>query len=198
VEFKLHSFVLETQCRWLFDLVSQSQGRSVSIPNIDKSTFKAILEYIYGVKQPTLADETFAKSILCQANKFGLSNLKILAECTIAYKFLDSNNAAELLILADSHSCTLLKEEAMNLFDFQPSLIIRTNGWSNLQKSSTLLAELFEFMHCSFAQDPFESNTDLYHMSAPELLKLLDECHFELDGNRATLVERLNTKRGTG
>mmetsp|Transcript_6883 Transcript_6883/g.12011 ORF Transcript_6883/g.12011 Transcript_6883/m.12011 type:complete len:291 (+) Transcript_6883:277-1149(+) len=210
-EFKVHKCILEANCPILYDMVkNQTKEAAILLPGVDKWTFNIILQFIYGINalelfrdpceefldsnwfdriyEPEWVEKV--KSILCHANKFGIVKLKLWAEALLAYDLMEVDNAAELLMLADAHSCALLKEEAVIFIDFQAKAVVKSDGWSKLKKSSQLLSELFEFIHGSSSQQ-VGSVTDGYEgMSVISLLKKLDESNQELDGSREALILR--------
>jgi hypothetical protein len=51
-----------------------------------------------------------AEGLLRAADKYGCVDVKLYTESMLVDKFLNTSNAARLMILRDSHSCALLKE----------------------------------------------------------------------------------------
>jgi speckle-type POZ protein len=63
---------------------------------------------------------------------------------------LNTENAAETLILADLHNAEQLKLMAMNYINNHASEVMETNGWDSLiQTHPNLVAEAFKALACS-------------------------------------------------
>jgi hypothetical protein len=87
-------------------------------------------------------NEIYAKELLLAGNRFGCSHLKLYAESIIVEKYICLYNASEYLPLADSHSCALLKEIAMDIISNNPQQAMETPNWYMVEESSRLLTEL--------------------------------------------------------
>merc|ERR1712159_344056 len=84
-----------------------------------------------------------ARSLLVVADKFGATDLKMFVESVLADRFLSHANCCEVLLLADSHWCGLLKEQALDLYCSDPMASIEGgNGYKLLKESPKLLSEL--------------------------------------------------------
>ena len=126
------------------------------------------------------------REVLKVANRFGCSSLKLIAEAEIVKAGIDAENAAELLMFADAHSCALLREAALEFCLAHPSDIRNSEGWKQLKESSELLAELVGASPTQFSDDG-EYDT----MRVATLREKLDEKDLEVDGTRETLIRRL-------
>lgn len=95
-----------------------SNGEQVVIDEdkIDQETFESIVHYIYASTEVTWEDKEeevkAVKATLIAADYLEYTKLKLDAEAEMVF-YLDLDNAAELLLLAESISCAYLKEEAM-------------------------------------------------------------------------------------
>jgi hypothetical protein len=87
-------------------------------------------------------DEVYTKELLLAGNRFGCSHLKLYSESIIIDKYLCLDNASEYLPLADSHSCALLKEVAMDVISNNPKQAMESKNWFMIEESSRLLTEL--------------------------------------------------------
>jgi len=83
----------------------------------------------------------------------------MFVESTIVEKFLDTSNAAEMLVLADSHSCPLLKEATMKLYCNDAGVVMESEGWSHIEESPRLLVELLRFCNCKVVKQQSSSSS---------------------------------------
>jgi len=198
----------------------------VALPNENPKAFGAMLEFVYMGKEPTFDDfdnmynnnnniMEMVRSVLRVADRFGCTELKLYTESVLTDKFLDVSNAASMLLFADSFSCALLKEAAMDTYVSNPSAAILQSsdgGWSMVEESPRLLLELIRYKEidhhrhrhhhhasrcCRFDDDTNNSvgnnnNRRLGVRSLREQLQEIGGGHIPLDGNYEILVERLN------
>ena len=171
VESKAHANVLAVSAPVLYELISDTSGRTtqddedIVLQDIDPVAFETMLEFIYTNKVPDLKhytnknddddddddgndggfeDEDMAKSIITVADRFGCTSLKLYSESCIVQDILRPSNAARLLLFADSHSCALLKEACMNLSVVDPESVMDSNpaDWKLLKASNDVFEEL--------------------------------------------------------
>lgn len=151
--------ILALRAKILYELVCEESSLSssedeqyndvvtVDLPGIDRDTFEAMLEHVYTVKQPLIEDQDTAKKLLVAADRFCLTDLKLYVESVLADQFVTPQNAASLLLFADSHSCALLKETTMDLYVSDPTSVIHTPGWAMVEESDKILSELLKHIH---------------------------------------------------
>ena len=139
-----------------------------------------------------------ARAVLEAADRFGVTRLKQLAEIELATRHLSVESAADLLLLADAHSCPQLKESASELFVSKAPEVMATEGWVRLGASADLLREL---MGEAFSpnkrprDDDGEGAADrVKRMRVSELRKELADAGLDTDGPRAQLEERLRRR----
>jgi hypothetical protein len=185
--FQLHKCVLETQSPKLYEFAEMAKDKPFVIgPKIvDSETFDTVIRYIYGLRPPYFWNhEATTKAIFNAACYLQITNLKLHAEWYLAYEILNIDNASELLLLADSHACALLKEEAMKCCLMNIESAKKSSGWKLLQESPVLLEELLTFS-CIQSRDKIDC------MDVGELRKELQKRQLEVDGSREILVNRL-------
>lgn len=210
--------ILALRARILYDLVCEESDEGecneaiADLPGIDCDTFEAMLEHIYTVKQPIVEDEEAAKKLLVAADRFCLTNLKLYVESILVDRFTNVDNAASLLLFADSHSCALLKETTMDLFANDPNSFIHTLDWAMVEESKSILTELSTHVHTGCRNnfhDEHRKDTKSHvsnkrgHSSNCDNLDRLDvfsirerltEYVLDVDGSRETLLGRLKKK----
>ena len=80
-----------------------------------------------------------ARAVLKAADRFGVTRLKQLAEIELATRHLSVESAADLLLLADAHSCPQLKESASELFVSKaPEVMATESSFWNERTSCTV------------------------------------------------------------
>jgi hypothetical protein len=220
-EFMVHKCILALRARDLYELViteeeSSSSGITTGIilNDVDESSFGVMMEFIYTGTVPSFdtpsssGDDRYNEycdtvtSILTTANRFGVMELKLHIESILIEKFLTPSNAAGLLLLADSHSCGLLKEASMNAYmaDSEASMnnmdSSDNNNWKMLQKSTKLLTELLVYTnsgrrrYSSMVDDGDGTLDDVDNFDVTSLRERLQMYDLDVDGSREILVER--------
>ena len=186
-KFHLHKCILEARCPKLYEIADISEDKPFvfDADKINSETFDTIIHYVYGVRAPDFCGcPKFTKAILSAACYLQLTNLKLLAECQLASHHINSYNAAEFLLLADSYVCALLKEEAMNVCLKYLDCVKQSSGWKLLQESPVLLTELLTYS-CHKSYDRIDC------LDVVTLRKELQKRKLEVDGTREMLVNRL-------
>jgi BTB/POZ domain len=189
-DFHLHRFILEERAPVLFQMMDEHPDQTIITlddeeEDVDAAMFQIMVRYIYTSEWPAFVDAEVAKTILILADRFGCINLKLYMESVIVEKFLDEDNAADMLLLGDSHTCAQLKEPAIQIFKNQADVVMNTEGWKRVQESNALVVELF----LSVTNDD-----DPEGQCVAELRNQLLQRGLDVDGSRETLVKRLTTK----
>jgi hypothetical protein len=173
--------VLLFYVKWL---IISSYLASAIFPSILWNRPTNVRRFNYTGEPPKTMDDS--QKLLKVANRFACSGLQHIAENEIVKAGTDAKNAAELLMFADAHSCALLREAALEFCLANPVAIRDSEGWDQLNESSTLLAELVGASHTQFSDDG-----EYATMRVATLRKKLDEQDLEVDGTRETLIRRL-------
>ena len=159
--FQAHKCVLALRAKTLVELAlgdetdeatTPSSDHPIAIPGVEEEVFRAFLEYVYTSNEeqmrgflgrPTEDNLWPAVSLLVVADKFGAIDLKAFVESVLANEILSPVNCCEMLLLADSHWCSILKEKALDLFCADPMASIKGSpGWTLLKNSPKLLSEI--------------------------------------------------------
>ena len=128
----------------------------IEISEVSPAVFKEVLRFTYcdELSSPdVLSTLDGARDVLKAADRFGVTRLKQLAEVELATRHLSAESAADLLLLADAHSCPQLKDSATELFVSKPSEVMGTEGWTRLGESAALLRELMELMAAALSSN---------------------------------------------
>ncbi|OEU08646.1 hypothetical protein FRACYDRAFT_249542 [Fragilariopsis cylindrus CCMP1102] len=216
-KFKVHKSILAIRCKELYELVvteeessnhddNEGETKAIFLPDFGELVFERLLEFIYMDKVPKLKenDTDVAKSILHAANRFGCTNLKLYIESVLVEKFLVPSNAIALLFLADSYSCALLKEAAMNMYASKFTDVMESSkeDWTRLKESNDLLVELL--LHTNnpggrkkyssvVENDDGDTLEDVDDFDVTSLRERLEKANLDVDGSRQILVERWKT-----
>lgn len=190
--FPAHRNILEFRAPMLFELCEDSPpGSEVPIRGVSVPIFHTVLDHVYTNEEPPadfLAGN--ARDLLDAADRFGCSSLKLLAESELVQSSVNTENVVSLLLLADSKSCALLKETAINYIASDPSSAMASEDWGKVKESPTLMAEIMEASFgrkTSSKQDGAEYNA----MNVSTLRRKLDDAGLSGDGTREILVKRL-------
>jgi len=159
--FQAHRCVLSLRAKKLVELAlgdefdeatTTSSDHPVAIPGVEEEVFRAFLEYVYTSNEEQMRgflgrstenNLRPAVSLLVVADKFGAIDLKAFVESVLANELLSPVNCCEMLLLADSHWCSVLKEKALDLFCADPMASIKGSpGWTLLKNSPKLLSEI--------------------------------------------------------
>jgi BTB/POZ domain len=202
--FPVHKCVLAVGAKVLLDLLSaedKNDGEetwpttttTTEIDEVSAATFQGILSFVYtGAVVPECCDSASnAKSLLQAADRFGITSLKLHTESVLVDKFLDEDNAAELLLLSDALSCALLKEHAMDLCLSKPTKVRASAAWAMVEDSPKLLSEMLaQSMHATTLSST-DSGSELHHLRVADLRDRLMEQGLDVDGSRKMLLDRL-------
>ncbi|XP_065838694.1 speckle-type POZ protein B-like [Oscarella lobularis] len=129
--------------------MEESRKGKVEIDDISPEVFKDLLRFIY---TGTVAEEslqTNADDLLAASDKYQLDRLRLMCEETLCSN-LNSENAADVLVLADRHSGSQLKSIAIDYINSHPEEVMETDGWKSLVKNNAqLVADAFRALACS-------------------------------------------------
>lgn len=184
-----HKWMISLNCPTLHSMVESSVTGQIQLENVNGRLFALMIRFMYFNKLP---NEEFSVGgdgldLLKLANRFDYSDFKLTLEAKLVEADVVSvDNAAEILLLADSHSCALLKELSMKLVVENFAHVAKTKGWTALQDSSSLLTEVLRGM-----SGISESNGKGGNKSVSEMRKRLAGKGLDVDGTREMLVKRL-------
>ena len=117
---------------------------SLILNDYDPSSIDLFLQYFYS-DTCIFTDEKKAEEILELADKYNVESLKNLAE---DYFILNKDNCIRLLILADRHTATRLKDSALKFINNNLGQIFSETGtadWTTFRQTyPNLIADLYE------------------------------------------------------
>ena len=197
-QYSAHKSILSIHAKTIYEITRGSNNDDdtvlvVPIHDVENGIFESILEFIYCIRIPTIETETTAIKLLLAADRFGVVDLKLYVESVMTDKYLNVSNAAEYLVLADSHSLPLLKEKALTIYSADATTVMLSTGWSQVIESPKLVLELL--YACTVAQ-PTKKEDDTFnnvieHLDVTSLRERLLQAELDIDGTKTILVERL-------
>ena len=191
IDYYAHTCILSMRSKALFELSKKyKKGTPVPIPNISGLAFQSILDFLYTVQTPDIEDEKTATEILVAADRFDCAQLKLFVESVIVYNFLEASNAADFLVIADAHSCALLKEAAMKIYKTQAKVVRRTAGWAKVEGFPRLIGELLDHISVPHRAS-IRTLKNVEDLNVASLRNQLQEANLAIDGSHEALIERL-------
>ncbi|KAJ4777611.1 BTB/POZ/MATH-domain protein [Rhynchospora pubera] len=116
----------------LFGPMKCMKNKTIRVKDMEASTFKAMLHFIYSHSESLPESEelkgnkaaliALAQNLLVAANRYGLVRLKCVCEMEL-YKFLNVDNLGDTLAFAEEHNCSFLKDTCENYLR-RPSALI--------------------------------------------------------------------------
>jgi len=188
--YRAHKNILFLRCKKLYEM-SEDFGTNDTIPIIPITftrgeVFKNVLDFVYTVKTPEIETLESAIELLGAADIVHCVHLKLYVESILVDKFLDTETAASLLVIADSHSCALLKERTIELLLADLDAVKTTKDWSRVEESSRLLKELLEAA-CYKNKSVI---TRYYPHTVTEFRQVLQRENLDVDGSYDVLLRR--------
>lgn len=123
---------------------SEMTSSILILNDYNSSSIDLFLQYLYS-DTCVFTDEKKAEEILALADKYNVESLKILAE---DYFILNKDNCLRLLILADRHAATRLKDSALKFINSNLAQIFSETGtadWTTFRQTyPNLIADLYE------------------------------------------------------
>jgi len=144
-EFKAHKAIVAARSpvfRAMFcHQMEESKLNRVDITDIPSHVFKEMLSFLYTGAAPNL--DEMASELLAAADKYDLERLKVMCEESLCTN-LSVENVAGIVILADLHSASQLKQVSLDFINNHAMDVMETSGFNQMVHShSHLVAEAF-------------------------------------------------------
>jgi hypothetical protein len=159
------------------------------------SAFECVLAASYNQTLPHDLRQSSVQaitSLLRVANRFDCKRLKHLVENIAVESIIEAINAADFLPVADSLSCALLEEAAMDEIARAPHVVFSSKGWDLVKKSEHLMMKVIRAGYCKPTLQERTSGV-VDHMPVGSLRSRLEKRGFDVDGTREMLVKQLKT-----
>ena len=192
--FYAHRMILEKAAPQLVELIIPDKSPSrVEIPHTSSESFRALLLHIYGCDIPELGkDIVQTREILELANKYGVTNLKLKAEAYYVFSTqMTFKNVMDHLLFAESMSCALLKEVAVDFIVkniikiVEDNLLVEVPGGLVNEVMSVVASNEKKRESCG------DNDNQLRTMTISELRRRAHERGLDVDGTREMLIASL-------
>jgi len=126
--------------------MQESATNRVEVTDVQPTTFKAVLRFLYGGVMEEKEFKSLAELIVA-ADKYGIDDLKNICESTVR-AHLQFENIVDALLLADMHNCASLLRDGKVLFKALAKLLKKDQcNWNKLAERPSLLMQLLD---CAF------------------------------------------------
>jgi speckle-type POZ protein len=100
------------------------------VADMDAEVFKTLLQFIYTDSLPLVEEATTAEKLLVAADRYRLDKLKLACE-----EALCRHVSMEILVLAERHSCPVLREACMRFLSSPGNLeaVVAADGFDLLK-----------------------------------------------------------------
>lgn len=127
--------------------MEESETGCVNIDDVDPDVVTELLQFVYTGTSTSI--DKMADRLLAAADKYALDRLKVMCEEALCQS-LSSENAADVLILADRHSAEQLKSKAIDFLNNHVAEVMESPSWSTLVSSHpSLISEVFRALATS-------------------------------------------------
>mmetsp|Transcript_4010 Transcript_4010/g.8900 ORF Transcript_4010/g.8900 Transcript_4010/m.8900 type:complete len:481 (-) Transcript_4010:188-1630(-) len=221
---RAHRLILQLAAPTLAHLCEDAgEDEAVPIPGVRSPIFQGVLGFAYGKDVPeevwtargnsTTNDTNGSNSnihsnnnngssilsspsmeLLDAANRFGVTNLKILAETKVAEYEISIATASDLILYADAKNCPLLKERVVDYYVSHAKEVRAHPSFQKVKESASILDELMEAVLSKRILRSFsnsENDVEYDTMGVNLLRRKLDMRGLDVDGSREMLVQRL-------
>jgi hypothetical protein len=174
-----------------------SMTTPIEITDVSPDVFRHLLYSAYGVKISDEDMKSHAKEIIDAANRYGVVNMKLEAEaCFVKDTVFSLENVMEQLLYADSMTCALLKEAAMDYL-IENSAAVMDNISFNDLLTPTLMRDVFAAVSRGKKNSGVSGGgdgDDENHFNYMRISELRQEAYkkgLNVDGSREMLITAL-------
>ena len=191
VTFSAHRVIVSSCSTVLADLCESHGGGStpIQITGVSPDVVRLLLSYIYGIKISNDDMNTHAKEIIDAADRYGVTNLKLEAEAFFVQGIIITvENVMEVLLYAESKSCALLKEVAMDYIVENKTALVENIRFHDAPGS--LLNDMLVALIRNEKEDGTvgDIESELALMRVSELRKRAYNKGLDVDGTRDMLI----------
>lgn len=142
VEYSAHKAIMAARSEVFSRMFSkdsnfaEAQNGRVKIHDVERDVFQEMLNFIYTGKVENLNE--MADDLLAAADKYALARLKVMCEEALSSN-LTPENVASVLILADMHCASQLKELSLRYCNLHARDVMETHGWKMMEKQNAHL-----------------------------------------------------------
>jgi speckle-type POZ protein len=141
--FSAHRYILAARSPVLKAEIFGSMRESdptavVEVSDVEPQVFRALLQFIYTDAMPEMTRE---EPVVCQhlfvsADRYGMDKLKLMCEDRLS-RSVDVGSVANILTLADQHSCHVLRKTCIQFLESRDALsaVLATDDFEQLCRS---------------------------------------------------------------
>ena len=146
----MHKAILAAQSpvfmRMLVTNMRERASSAITLTDIDPAVFSELLTYLYSGTAPNM--KIFATDLLTVADKYQVSRLSMMCENHLK-STLEATSVVPLLVRADMHNATHLKEACLKYIHVNSAEVYKTSEWrqfkANKAANLSLLMEIMEY-----------------------------------------------------
>lgn len=158
-ELYAHKFILAARCpNFLMKhgTTGHDTENRLEITDVSYDVLHEVLRFIYTGTAPKI--EALAEELLAAANRYALIRLKAMCEEALR-RSLSAGNAAKILVLADAHRASQLKDLVVDFISTHAVRVCETATWKAMvTEHPTLAAEVYRALAARQASTSQESN----------------------------------------
>jgi len=109
----------------------ESETNQIKVPDVTSDVFRQLLNFIYTGKCEDIQEH--ADTLLAAADKYELLRLKVMCEECLSWN-LTTDNAADIIVLSDLYSASMLKQIALDFIKSHPMEVTSTDSWKEIVK----------------------------------------------------------------
>ncbi|XP_049839436.1 ankyrin repeat and protein kinase domain-containing protein 1-like [Schistocerca gregaria] len=114
----------------------EANAGEVAVQDLEGPVLRQLIAYLYTLQAPQLP--SLVPQLLAADDKYGVSALKARCEQVVAAQ-LSVETAAATAVLAIRHSCTSLRQAAVNFIKANVTQVMTIQGWADAEKNSRLI-----------------------------------------------------------
>ncbi|KAL7501050.1 hypothetical protein ACHAWT_009205 [Skeletonema menzelii] len=186
-----HRFILQHYSQELSDLCTTSDGMSpIIITDVKSEVFRHLLYYVYGGEISYEDFEGLEKELICAADKYGVTNLKLEAEVWyVNNEKITIDNVIDKLLYADAKNCALLKESVMDFIVENKETVMQQERLSFQDVPGDVIKELLAAVSRHDKEKSSSSHDG--NMRISDLREKLHDKGLDIDGSREALIAKL-------
>lgn len=187
-----HKCILSMQNSNLAELAVES-GTEIPLTDMDPDLFETMILFHYTEEIPSNFNVENAVDLLKLADKYGVVNLKMTMEAIIVESktLLSQESCIELLLLADTHNCALLREAAVGMVVSHMPQIMESKEWEAVLREPTLVHDI---MLCQVSRSGAMTTGKTHKLDKFRVATLRKRAHekgLDVEGSRKVLIKRL-------
>ena len=119
----------------------------IRVTHVKPQIFRKMLYLVYGGTLSTSDWKVYSKDLVDVANRFGVTNVKLIAKTFYAENIeITVNNVAELLLYSINKDCFILKEKVMKFIKLNTQEVIESDSFEAIFESRAVTKEILSMI----------------------------------------------------